>query len=276
MARKEKQYHYIYKTTNVINNKYYIGMHSTDNLEDGYLGSGRRLRFSINYYGKDKFIKEILEFLPDRKSLKEREKEIVNSELLNDGLCMNLQVGGGGGFINEEHMMKCSKAGNIAFREKLKNDPEFFKKTSDRNRERLLHLIAEGVVLPIKEINNFTGKKHSEESKRKMSESSKDIGIGETNSQYNTYWITKDGVNKKIKKDDLDFYVEKGWIKGRKYDDELILKIKEINNKRRKVERPPYEILKDEVSNFGYNWCGRKYGVHSTCIKKWLIQYEKY
>jgi hypothetical protein len=35
----KKKYHFIYKTTCLITNKYYIGMHSTDDLEDGYVGS---------------------------------------------------------------------------------------------------------------------------------------------------------------------------------------------------------------------------------------------
>lgn len=90
-----RKYHFIYKTTNLINNKYYIGMHSTDNLNDGYLGSGSRLWRSIKHYGKENFKVEILEHLSDRKTLKQREAELVHEELLKDSLCMNLALGGG-------------------------------------------------------------------------------------------------------------------------------------------------------------------------------------
>ena len=62
----------------------------------------------------------------------------------------------------------------------------------------------------------FKNKKHSEETKKLMSESSKGNGVGETNSQYGTCWITKDGINKKIKKEDLETYQLDGWVKGRK------------------------------------------------------------
>ena len=74
MARRQKKYHYIYKTTCIVNGKYYIGMHSTDSLNDGYLGSGKRLWRSINYHSKDKHKKVILEFCVDREELKKREK----------------------------------------------------------------------------------------------------------------------------------------------------------------------------------------------------------
>ena len=75
MARKPHKYHYIYKTTCKVNGKFYIGMHSTSNLEDGYIGSGKRLWNSIRKHGKENHECEILEWLPDRSSLKEREKE---------------------------------------------------------------------------------------------------------------------------------------------------------------------------------------------------------
>ena len=49
-----------------------------------------------------------------------------------------------------------------------------------------------------------------------MSESSKGMGSGKTNSQYGTCWVTKSGESKKIKKEDLKAYLEEGWFKGRK------------------------------------------------------------
>lgn len=57
--KKNKKYFFIYKTTNLINGKYYIGMHATNNLEDDYLGSGTYLRRSVKKHGKESFKKEI-------------------------------------------------------------------------------------------------------------------------------------------------------------------------------------------------------------------------
>ncbi len=218
MARAEKRkYHYIYKITCNVTNRFYIGMHSTDNLNDGYFGSGKRLWFSINYHGKDNHTKQILEFLETRELLKEREKELVTKELISEDLCMNLVVGGeGGGFVNKEHLQKFqlagSKAGNKAFKEKLENDKDFFIKFSKQSSEVTKKTHADGKLTT----PNWMGKKHSEDSKLKMSESSKGIGVGKTNSQYGTCWITKDGINKKIKKEDFETYQLDGWLKGRK------------------------------------------------------------
>jgi hypothetical protein len=191
-----------------VTNKYYIGMHSTDDLEDGYIGSGKRLWYSINKYGKERHFKEILEFMEDRESLKAREYEIVNEELLNDKMCMNLQLGGGGGFSNYEHMMKCSLAGakspgridksKKAFIEKLK-DPSYKKNFSDKIKEGIVGRPGNRAML---------NKKHNNVTKQKMSDSHKK----EKNSQYGTIWITDGNTNKKIKKTDI---IPDGWNKGR-------------------------------------------------------------
>ena len=106
MSNPEKKYHFIYKTTCLINKKYYIGMHSTDNLDDGYMGSGKALKFSITRYGKENHIVEILEMVDSRQMLAEREKAIVTLSKVKDGKCMNLNVGGIGGFMRKAKKKK--------------------------------------------------------------------------------------------------------------------------------------------------------------------------
>ena len=113
---QRRKYHYIYKITNKLNGKFYIGMHSTDNLDDGYFGSGKIINYSVNKHGIENHRVEILEFLDSREELKKREAEIVNEELLSDPLCMNSKFGGEGGWdhINigsGEYQAKAGKNG---------------------------------------------------------------------------------------------------------------------------------------------------------------------
>ena len=113
-------------------------MHSTDNLEDGYFGGGKRIKYSVRKHGKEAHVKEILEFLETRELLKNREKEIINEELLLDPLCMNLTIGGEGGFTNKEQMLKCCTAGAISTNKKIwegPNNEKYRKETSDRTKK---------------------------------------------------------------------------------------------------------------------------------------------
>ena len=50
----------VYKTTNLLNNKIYIGLHETEDLNDSYLGSGILLKQAIKKYGSNNFKKEIV------------------------------------------------------------------------------------------------------------------------------------------------------------------------------------------------------------------------
>lgn len=207
---KTYKYYFVYKTTNLINEKYYYGMHSTDNINDGYIGSGTKLKRSVEKYGKENFKTEILEFLPDKESLIEKEKKLINEDVLKDPKSMNLQPGGGGGICNEEHGLKLKYGSSVYQKEKWKDKQyrENHLKILNNNLSKVKLAHNEGRI----KYDTFTGKKHTEESKIKMSESKKGIYDGEKNPQFGTFWITNGIENKKLKKEDI---IPNGWRKGR-------------------------------------------------------------
>jgi hypothetical protein len=212
MARKEKTIHYIYKTTCLVTGRYYIGMHSTNNLNDGYMGSGKRLRRSLRKHGKTNHVKEILNFVDTRELLIEAEIKAITPEMIDDPNCMNLMGGGKGGYISEEQQRYRSVCASKARLKKLKNDSEYAKKVTDVASKVMKDNHENGKI----KYDTFSGKQHSNETRNQISNTKRGTGTGETNSQYGTCWITKNCVNKKIKKDKLAEYLNDGWEKGRK------------------------------------------------------------
>jgi hypothetical protein len=87
----------IYKITNLINNRYYIGAHATNDENDRYFGSGSLLKEAIKKYGKSSFKKEILEVCKNAEHMFLRESEIVDINVVNDDLSYNIKLGGKGG-----------------------------------------------------------------------------------------------------------------------------------------------------------------------------------
>lgn len=53
--------YYLYQITNLVNNKIYVGVHKTTDMNDGYMGSGKVIRAAIEKYGAENFKKDILE-----------------------------------------------------------------------------------------------------------------------------------------------------------------------------------------------------------------------
>ena len=196
----QKKYHFIYKTTNLLSGRYYIGMHSTNNLDDDYLGSGDQLRKAIRKHGKENFKREILEFCSSREELHNKESELVTLNEVRDKECMNMKVGGIGIW---------PKSANDAFKAKMKSDPEFRQSFVDRAN----HLNESGKARTWTG-QEFKGKKHSEESLKQMRESHANRNnTAEHNSQHGTMWITNEKENIKINKDSP---IPEGYRKGRK------------------------------------------------------------
>lgn len=212
--KENKRFHFTYKTTNLINGRYYLGMHSTNRIEDGYLGSGKRLYYELNKYGKDNFKFEILKQFDSREELVQAEINLITEQDLKNPNCLNLKQGGSGGFTKEASLRGSAK-GNATHTARLKEDKEYLQnkvtqlttgflrkwETDEEYRQKSLKRLC------------FKGKTHRPETIEKMKESHKGAGKGDKNSQYGTCWITNEVENRKIKKESP---TPEGWRLGRK------------------------------------------------------------
>lgn len=211
-------YYTVYKTTNSITGRFYIGCHKTSELNDDYFGSGKYLNRAIARYGKENFYKEILYVFDNADDMFAKEAELVTEDVITEGNTYNIKAGGFGGwdYVNyskknvysthtersRENMYK----GHEKLRE-LKADPEYM--------ENLTHKIVEtkikrfGTAQP----GCFKGKTHTSDTKRKIGQANSKKQQGRSNSQYGTMWITDGKQCKKIQKDSV---IPTGWYKGRK------------------------------------------------------------
>jgi hypothetical protein len=90
-------FYLVYKTTNLIDGKYYVGCHQSESLDDGYIGSGKHLKRAVKKYGKENFKREILYQASSKEEMFQLEKSIVSESLVNDPMSYNLKIGGSGG-----------------------------------------------------------------------------------------------------------------------------------------------------------------------------------
>ncbi len=277
MRVKERKYHYFYKIINNLNGHFYYGVHNTDDLDDGYMGSGKRLHYAYKKYGIENFTKEILKFFPSHKEAFEYEAEFITEDLINDNNCYNIQGGGeswntvglvavkdkdgntfqvsvndpkylSGEYVHpaKGYFAAKDKAGNLYYI--TKNDNRYISgelfgctkgtKYSDEYKQNMkLALIGkhqnhktryvcnefEIIKINVNDTEEYlnkgyqTGKIYHKIKQPAISEAHKRLKFqaGEKNSQYGTCWITKDKENKKIKKEELEYYISLGWSKGR-------------------------------------------------------------
>ena len=117
-----KKYHIVYKTTNLLNNKCYVGVHSTNKIEDGYMGCGfykgytletiknkRGIRKAFKKYGLENFNRETLFVFDNKEEAYKKEAEIVNYDWVLSNSNYNLCLGGvssGVTILPEDHKNK--------------------------------------------------------------------------------------------------------------------------------------------------------------------------
>lgn len=237
MAKYYHKYYYFYKITNLLNEHYYYGVHQTDDLDDGYMGSGRRLHRAYEKYGIENFKKEILKYFDNAEDMYNYEESIVTEKLTKDENCYNIVKGG----MGDPHPF--SNAKNIGFATVKNADGEIFRVSV--NDERYIS----GELVHIS-----TGMKHTDKARYKMSQHHKIYKqqSGEKNSQYGVRYVSRKNNNgewetKKITIDELEYYLDAGWIKAN------VLKYKDfyLNNGiiKKELAKKEKEYKKQEYAN---------------------------
>ena len=90
--------YYVYKTTNIVNNKIYVGVHKSDNIQsDEYIGSGKYLNSAVIKYGKDKFKRQILYQFESKEKAYLMQSQIVDKQFVKRKDTYNIKLGGEGG-----------------------------------------------------------------------------------------------------------------------------------------------------------------------------------
>jgi len=205
----------IYKITNLLNNKIYIGKHQTKDLNDGYMGSGKHLKHATMKYGTENFIKQILFVFDNENEMNAKEAELVTEEFILREDTYNICIGGNGGF---GYINTCGLRSGFENRPEINaelnsraiNKIKVLRETDDKWNQNFKKSVSQGLINYFKTHQaHFSGKTHTEESKEKMR---KPRNQGSKNSQFGTMWITNGKENKKIKKDD---YIPDGWYGGR-------------------------------------------------------------
>lgn len=215
-------FYLVYKVTNLVNGKFYIGAHKTDNKDDDYMGSGTYIKRAIKKYGIENFKKEILVECTSSEEMYRIESELV--VLCEDSY--NLKFGGDGGWDYSAKILEDIK---------IKREKTLKEKYGDEWKKILAKLMrskvtSEGLSKAGKHrfntnsqyrctiLKNIENMSSSPAIKAKRIETFKRIEHqkGEKNSQYGTCWISHELVgSKKCNIDLLPEYIEQGWIKGR-------------------------------------------------------------
>ena len=191
-----KQY-YIYLTTNLVNNKKYIGKHYGE-LNDEYIGSGLILQRAVEKYGKENFVKQILYISSNNEENNLKEKEFIKKyNATQSQQFYNIAQGGDGGnliagYTPEQRLAYSKKKSEETKGEKNgmygKHHTEKTKEKIRQNRDtsymqteeyrKNMSIVVSG------EKNGMYGKHHTEESKLKMSINSRGKTAGEKNGMY--------------------------------------------------------------------------------------------
>ena len=207
----------IYKITNKINDKEYIGKHQTVRLDDDYMGSGKLLKSAYAKYGIENFIKETLFVFDNEDEMNRKEAELVTEDYCSRSDTYNICPGGQGGWghININGINLTEKHAEAAKKNLKKATDKFVCLMKDEKWNSSFRKTIKETHCSKKDgyVNPFKNKRHSQSFIDSLKGHKNQCG--EKNSQFGTCWITNGSENRKIKKEELDKWTSLGYNKGR-------------------------------------------------------------
>lgn len=257
------KYYYFYKIICISTQEYYYGVHSTNNLNDGYSGSGKNINNLYKKYENPHLIfkKYILKFFKTELEMYDYERTIITPNLLKDKKCLNISIGGiGSNNHNSNFTLMYYENKTIHV---LKNEVNLFKEygwangISPNNINIYVHNNNETIKIKKNELNKYLslgyikGKHendkpvfiHNDTNEIKIDKNQLNIYLengwklgriidmtGKNNGAYNKVWIYKDGTQKYINKADLNKYIDCGWINKYMFENKRCKNTVWINN----------------------------------------------
>lgn len=165
----DKYYGYIYITTNNINGKRYIGQKKMNRNWKNYLGSGILLQKAFKKYGKENFTKVIIDFAYSKEELDLKESQYIEFfDAVNSNDYYNLQNGGNTCSPTEETKEKIRQA-HIGLLTG-ENHPMYGKQHTDESKKKISD--SKKGQIPYNK-----GKKMSSEQKEKLKISRQNISV---------------------------------------------------------------------------------------------------
>jgi hypothetical protein len=193
------------------------------------MGSGKLLKLAINKHGIENFTKDILFIFDTPEDAFAMEAQLVTDDILEEGLCYNLKCGGEGGFdyindklgnpfvVNQELCKRGRETTDRILKERYGESWRTVVGKLTYERSGLKRWNEE--IRPTLDTSNpFKGRKHTEETLQHLKKAQKEVErSGPNNPMYGKCFIHNPSSqqNKTIKKDDLQTYLEQGWVKGR-------------------------------------------------------------
>jgi len=181
MKIKNKKYYTVYQITNLINKKVYIGFHSTNDLDDGYLGSGKLIKQAIIKYNPENFFKEYLAIFDNKEEAEKLESDLVDYNFVQRDDTYNLSLGGNVLILSGKNHYMYGKTWEEAIGSEKANVlreqvSKRFKGTvlTNSHKEKISFISKKRWSDPDfkqRMSNNRTGYTHSEETKMKISKS---------------------------------------------------------------------------------------------------------